>query len=95
MKEFYIASIIHNGVLGGVLYLTDTMTVYRTNKLTVDKKYRNLEISYQEIREVKKGWAFIFPKITILLNDNTIYNFIVFSRNKYYRRIQKFINSCS
>ena len=41
MKVF-ICSLCHNGILGGGLYLNAQSLTYKTNKLTVDKKYRNL-----------------------------------------------------
>ena len=41
MKSF-VCSLCHNGILGGVLYLDSQSLTYKTNKLTVDKKYRNL-----------------------------------------------------
>ena len=40
MKSF-ICSLCHNGILGGGLYLDNTSLTYKTNKLTVDKKYKN------------------------------------------------------
>ena len=41
MKSF-VCSLCHNGILGGGLYLDSQSLTYKTNKLTVDKKYRNL-----------------------------------------------------
>ena len=42
----------HNGILGGGLYLDSQSLTYKTNKLTVDKKYRNLVLPMQEIKEI-------------------------------------------
>ncbi|MDF2543621.1 MAG: hypothetical protein K0S47_3339 [Herbinix sp.] len=89
MKELYIASFIHQGILGGALYLTDTMTVFRTNKLTVDKKYRNLQIKYADILGCIGGWLICFPSVTITMKDGMAYKFVVFARKKYLNRIEE------
>ena len=53
MKKTFICSIIcRNGILGGGLYIDDTAITYKTNKLTVDRKYRNLVLPRNEIREL-------------------------------------------
>ena len=44
MKSF-VCSLCHNGILGGGLYLDSQSLTYKTNKLTVDKKYRNLSFA--------------------------------------------------
>lgn len=49
MKSF-VCSLCHNGILGGGLYLDSQSLTYKTNKLTVDKKYRNLVLPMQEIK---------------------------------------------
>ena len=51
MKSF-VCSLCHNGILGGGLYLDSQSLTYKTNKLTVDKKYRNLVLPMQEIKEI-------------------------------------------
>ena len=51
MKAF-VCSLCHNGILGGCLYLDSQSLTYKTNKLTVDKKYRNLVLPMQEIKEI-------------------------------------------
>ena len=59
MKSF-VCSLCHNGILGGGLYLDRQSLTYKTNKLTVDKKYRNLVMPMQEIKEI--SWKrIIFP----------------------------------
>ena len=48
MKSF-VCSLCHNGILGGGLYLDSQSLTYKTNKLTVDKKYRNLVLPMQSL----------------------------------------------
>ena len=51
MKSF-VCSLCHNGIVGGGLYLDSQSLTYKTNKLTVGKKYRNLVLPMQEIKEI-------------------------------------------
>ena len=41
--------ICHNGIVGGGLYVEDKTITYRTNKLTVDQKYKNLVLPLNEV----------------------------------------------
>lgn len=63
MKSF-VCSLCHNGILGGGLYLDSQSLTYKTNKLTVDKKYRNLVLPMQEIKEISWKWI-VFPIATV------------------------------
>ena len=51
MKSF-VCSLCHNGILGGGLYLDSQSLTYKTNKLTVDKKFRNLAIPLKEVKAI-------------------------------------------
>ena len=77
MKTF-ICSLCHNGVLGGGLYLDRQTLTYKTNKLTVDKKYRNLVLTLQEIKEISWKWI-IFPIATVNMTSGEKYRFIIFN----------------
>lgn len=89
MKELYIASFVHQGILGGALYLTDSMTVYRTNKLTVNEEYRNLQMKYTDISKCAGGWLFCLPTVTITMKEGQVYKFVVFARKKYLKRLEE------
>ena len=40
MKKSFMCSLIcHNGIIGGGIYIYEESITYKTNKLTVDKKY--------------------------------------------------------
>ena len=89
MKDTFVASFFHNGVLGGALYLKLDKVIYRTNKVTVDAKYRNLEMPYREIVDIQSGHSLFFPIVTIVLNGKISYKFIVFARKKFLDRIDE------
>lgn len=83
MKKTFICSIIcRNGILGGGLYIDDTAIIYKTNKLTVDRKYRNLVLPRNEIRELSWKW-FLFPIATLQMINGEEYKFIIFDKKRF------------
>ena len=56
MKNVFVCSLCHNGVLGGGLYVDDSAITYKTNKLTVAKEYRNLVLPLDEIQQITWNW---------------------------------------
>lgn len=87
MKKSFICSLCHNGILGGVLYLDENSVAYKTNKLTVDKSYRNLVLPLDEIAEIAWKWV-VFPVATFRMKNGVEYKFIIFNKrrfNKYYK----------
>ena len=81
-----MCSLCHNGILGGALYLDENSITYKTNKLTVDKAYRNLVLPFDEIAELT--WKrIVFPVAIFRIKNGTEYKFIIFNKrrfNKYY-----------
>ena len=91
MKKSFMCSLCHNGILGGALYLDETSVTYKTNKLTVDKAYRNLVLPLDEIAELKWKWV-VFPIATFHMKSGTEYRFIFFNKRrflKYYHHADK------
>ena len=61
MKKSFMCSLIcHNGIVGGALYLDENSVTYKTNKLTVDRAYRNLVLPLNQIAELTWKWI-VFP----------------------------------
>jgi hypothetical protein len=93
MKKSFMGSLIcHNGIVGGGIYIDDSAITYKTNKLTVDKKYKNLVLSLNEIRELTWNWI-VFPIAIIKMASGEQYKFIIFNKNrfnKYYIEAKKF-----
>ena len=91
MKKSFICSLCHNGILGGVLHLDKNSVTYKTNKLTVDRKYRNLVLPLNEICELTWKWI-VFPIATFRMASGKQYKFILFNKkrfNKYYTDIKQ------
>ena len=92
MKKSFMCSLIcHNGILGGGIYIENSAITYKTNKLTIDRKYKNLVLPIDEIRELSWKWI-IFPIATLLMASGEEYKFIIFNKarfNKCYTVVKK------
>jgi hypothetical protein len=87
MKKVFICSLIcRNGIIGGTLHIDDSSITYKTNKLTVDKRYRNLVLPYNEICELTCK-RIVFTIATLRMSNGEQYKFMLFNKksfNKYY-----------
>lgn len=92
MKKAFIGSLIcRNGIIGGGIYIDEKSITYKTNKLTVDKKYKNLVLPLNEICELTWKWI-VFPIATMRMASGEQYKFIIFNKgrfNKYYTEVKK------
>ena len=82
MRKVFICSLCHKGILGGGLYLEPDTLTYRTNKLTVDPKYRNLVLPLKDIHQVTWKWI-IFPVATFRMKNGEEYRLIVFNKKRF------------
>ena len=82
MKKSFMCSLCHNGILGGALYLEKTSVTYKTNKLTVDKAYRNLVLPFDEISELTWKWI-VFPVAIFRMKNGTERKFIIFNKRRF------------
>ena len=92
MKKSFICSLIcHNGIVGGGLYIEDNAITYKTNKLTVDRKYRKLVLLLNEIRDLT--WkSIVFPVATFHMTSGEKYKVIIFNKRrfkKYYAEVKQ------
>ena len=83
MKQYYIASLCREGILGGGIVADEDGITYKTGKVTVTPRLRKLEIKYGNIRDFSKKWVLCFPVFTISLNDGENYRFIIFSPKRF------------
>ena len=82
MRKKFICSLCHNGILGGALYLDEASVTYKTNKLTVDKAYRNLVLPSDEIAELTWRWI-VFPIAIFRMKNGTERKFIILGGSSY------------
>ena len=87
MQKMFLCSLCHRGILGGGLYLDHQALTYRTNKLTVEQKYRNLVLPLCEVEEIT--WKrMLLPVATVHMKSGECYTFLLFNRarfEKHYR----------
>lgn len=81
MKTFFF-SLCRNGILGGALYLDSMSLTYKTNKISVDKKYRNLVLLLSEIKTISWKWI-VFPVATVNMKNEETYQFIIFNKKRF------------
>ena len=84
-----MCSLCQRGILGGGLYLDSEAITYKTNKLTVDKKYRNLVLPMQEIKEISWRWI-LFPVATITMKTGESYSFIIFNKSRFQKWLEEY-----
>ena len=82
MNKVFLCSLCHNGILGGALYLDESSLTYKTNKLTVDKAYRNLILPLNEIAELRWKWV-VFPIATFHMKNGEKYKFVIFNKLRF------------
>ena len=92
MKKSFMCSLIcHNGIVGGALYLNENSVIYKTNKLTVDRAYRNLVLPLGEIVELTWKWV-VFPVATFHMTSGEKYKVMIFNKRrfqKYYAEVRQ------
>ena len=47
MKQYYVASLCREGILGGGIVADEGGITYKTGKVTVSSRFRNLEMKYR------------------------------------------------
>lgn len=82
MKHYFMCSLCHNGILGGGLIVDEQVLNYKTGKVTVDSKYRNLVLNRDDILSVSWKGA-IFPKATFKMKSGEKYNFLIFNKWRF------------
>ena len=90
MKKSFMCSLIcHNGIVGGALYLDENSVTYRTNKLTVDKAYRNLVLPLDKIAELTWKWV-VFPIAAVHMSSGEKYKILVFNKRRFQKWFQEY-----
>lgn len=89
MRKVFMCSLCHNGILGGGLYLEPQSVTYRTQKLTVNKKDRNLVLPLKEIKEIT--WKRkVFPIATFHMKNGEKYKMIIFNKARFIKYYQEY-----
>ena len=92
MKKAFMCSLCHNGILGGALFLEPHSVTYKTGKLTVNPKYRNLVLPMEEIGELTWKWM-VFPVATFRMKNGEEYTFLIFNKGRFVKYYQEYRNA--
>lgn len=79
MKKVFAVSLCRNGVLGGGIFADNEKIVYRTGKLTVEPRFRNLEMPLKDIVSVKSGRFLLLPAVELEMKNGERFKFIVYA----------------
>ena len=60
VKQYFIASICREGILGGGIAADDEGITFKTGKATVSPRLKNLEMKYRDIQHFSKRWVLCF-----------------------------------
>ena len=91
MRKAFMCSLCHKGILGGGLYLEPQSVTYRTNKLTVDKKFRNLVLPMNEIREITWKWI-VFPIATFSMANGEKYKIMIYNKSRFVKSYMEYVD---
>lgn len=89
MKNTFSVSLCKNGLLGGWLVVGEVSMIYKTGKVTIPEKYRNLVMEYHDILSVAEGSLVFLPTVTIKMKNEEEYKFIVFKRKRFLETLNK------
>ena len=84
MKSYFICSLCHNGLLGGGLIVDENTITYKTGKVTIENKYRNLVLNRNDIISIT--WKrIIFPIVTFKMKNSEDFRFMIFNKSRFMR----------
>ena len=89
MKQYFAASLIRNGILGGGLTADDEKITYSTGKAGITKDMKHIEMRYEDIAGYFFKQVFFFPSFSIRMSDGKEHRFLVFGS----RRFRSLLNS--
>ncbi len=82
MKYTFSCSLVRSGLIGGGLFLDDEALTYKTGKLTIEPKLRNLVLPLKDITGISWKTA-VFPIATVTMADGEEYSFMIFSKARF------------
>ena len=82
MKNYFIVSLIKNGILGGGMTADAEAITYHTGKVTVPAEFRRPVMKYSDIRQVETGRMLLIPTVTVKMQNGAEYKFAVFFGQK-------------
>lgn len=88
MKNVFTVSLCKNGLIGGYIVMEEEAMIYRTGKLTIPQKYRNLVMKYRDIKSLTKGKMLFLTTISVQMKNMEEYKFLVFNEKRFLEVLQ-------
>ena len=92
MRKVFLCSLCYKGILGGGLYLEPQALTFRTNKLTVNEKLRNLVLPLEEIEELTWKWI-VFPVATFRMRNGEEYKLLIFNKARFCKWYEEYVRN--
>lgn len=89
MQKVFLASLCREGIRGGAVIINEKAVIYKTKNLTISDQYKNITMPLGEIEKVGKGYAFVFPAVTIELKSQQKYKFVIVNRRRFLQELQR------
>ena len=83
MRNTFSVSLCKNGLIGGWITIGEVSIVYKTGKVTIPEKYRNLVMAYKDVLSVDEDNMLFLPMVTVKMKNEEVYKFLVFNRKKF------------
>ena len=87
MQNTFSVSLCKNGILGGWIVMEEESMTYRTGKVTISEKYKNLVMKYKDIFSVTEGKLLFLPTVVVRMKNDEEYKFVVFSRKRFLKTL--------
>lgn len=88
MKKAFVCSFCHKGILGGGLFVTDEAITYKTGKVTVEKRYREFTMRFEDISSISWKWL-VFPFVTIRMKNSAECKFLVYNIKGFMKAVKR------
>lgn len=89
MKNTFSVSLCKNGIIGGWIVMEKEFMAYRTGKITIPEKYKNLVMKYRDIFSVTEGSLLFLPTVIVKMKNDEEYKFVVFSRKRFLKALDE------
>ena len=87
MINTFTVSLCKNGILGGYIVADEEAITYKTGKLTIPEKYRNLKMKYKDILSVTEDSLLFMPTVSLRMKNDEEYKFIVFEKKRFLKML--------
>ena len=89
MINTFTVSLCKNGILGGYIVADEEAITYKTGKLTIPEKYKNLKMKYKDILSVTEGSLLFMPTVSLRMKNDEEYKFIVFEKKRFLKMLSE------